>query len=71
MYFVSCATNRGEGEFHLLTSKPTSKKLIKEYNSAINVIRESKAPTEIYTDSEIEDYSKYIANHITGKVLSI
>ena len=56
-------------EFHILTSKPTSRKLIKEYNSAINVIRKSEAPTEIITDSEIEDYSKRIATHITGKVL--
>ena len=58
-------------EFHLLTSKPTNKKLLKSYNSAINVIKQSKAPAEVYTDTEIQEYSKYVANNITGKVLSI
>jgi hypothetical protein len=69
--FLKDYAKENNTEFHLLTSKPTSKKLFKSYDSALNVINAAEAPSKIYEDSEIEKYSEYLADHITGKVKSI
>lgn len=50
--------------FHIITSKPDEKNLLKYYNNAVKVIEQSKAPKEIIVESELESYSDYIKNNI-------
>lgn len=64
--FLNSYAKSHNTEFHLLISKPTGKNLINSFNKAIKVIQEADAPIRIYTDTEIDKYSDYVSENITG-----
>jgi hypothetical protein len=69
--FLKQFANDRDINFHILTSKPSKKGLLSAYHDAINIIKQSDAPTEFYADNQIEEYSDIISKNITGKVSSI
>lgn len=64
--FLNSYAKTHNTEFHLLISKPTGRNLVNAFNKAIKVIEKADAPIQIYTDTEIEKYSDYVSENLTG-----
>lgn len=66
--FLNSYAKSHNTEFHLLISKPTGRNLINSFNKAVKVIQEADAPIKIYTDTQIDEYSTYVSENLTGYI---